>query len=86
LHKTGDNVMEDTGYRSFTWAGTVLIILGILLVLLPYLLRYVPSLEKFPPLVLYVYRRDGFYFATSPILIIISIISILTFIFSRYLK
>lgn len=73
----------DTYYRPFTILGLLLIISGLLLVLLPFLARLMPSLEKLPWIILWVYRRDGFYFATSPLLIIISLISILLNIFNR---
>ncbi len=55
--------------------GVLFIILGIIFVTLPYLGRYV-DLEKIPWILLYVYRRDGFTFATSPILLMISVVSI----------
>ncbi len=55
--------------------GVLFIILGVIFVTLPYLGRYI-DLEKIPWILLYVYRRDGFTFATSPILLIISVVSI----------
>ena len=61
-----------------------MIFLGILLVLVPHLVRYAPEIEKLPPIVLYIYRRDGFYFATSPLLIIISIVWMLALLLRRY--
>jgi len=64
----------DEWYRSFAWLGTIMILLGVLFLAIPYLIRYAPQIEKLPPILLYVYRRDGFYFATSPILIIVSIV------------
>jgi uncharacterized membrane protein HdeD (DUF308 family) len=57
--------------------GIVLIILGVIFVALPLLAKYVPDLEKLPWIVFWVYKRDGFYFATSPLLIIISVISLI---------
>ncbi len=78
--------MEGGWYRAFTWMGLILIVLGFFLILIPYVARYLPSVEKIPPIILYVYRRDGFYFATSPLLIVISLISILAFLFGRYLR
>jgi len=68
-------IMDD--YSPFTSMGWVLILVGILFVALPYISRVIPGSERVPWLILYVYRRDGFYFATSPLLILISIISIL---------
>lgn len=69
-------------YRSFSSLGWIFIILGILFVSLPYISRIFPNIDRIPWIILWTYKRDGFYFATSPILIIISIISILL----NYLK
>jgi hypothetical protein len=52
----------------------VMILLSIVLVLIPYLIRYAPEIQKLPLIVLYICRRNNFIFATSPILIAISII------------
>jgi len=73
----------DEWYRSFAWVGIVMILLGVLLVAIPYLIRYLPEVERLPPILVYVYRRDGFYFATSPILIIVSIACILASLLRR---
>jgi hypothetical protein len=64
-------------YRPFAAMGWILILLGVLLVALPYLARLVPSVERLPWYIVYVYRSDGFVFATSPLLILLSIISLL---------
>jgi hypothetical protein len=64
-------------YRPFTTIGIILIACGALLVLLPFLARYFPDLEGIPWLILWIYKSDGFYFATSPLLIIFSLLSIL---------
>ena len=64
-------------YRSLTTLGVILIASGIVLVALPILARYVPSLDKLPWFILWVYRKNGFYFATSPLLIIVSLVSLL---------
>ncbi len=63
-------------YREFTALGWFLIVLGLLFVALPYIVRVAPSVERLPWFILWVYRRDGFYFATSPLLIILSVLSI----------
>lgn len=76
----------DEWYRSFAWLGAIMILLGVLFVAIPYLIRYAPEIEKLPPILLYIYRKDGFYFATSPILILISIMLMLASLFSRYSK
>ena len=57
--------------------GLILIILGIALFLIPSLLKYYPSLEaigKIHWLIIYVYKSDNFMFATSPILILTSLV------------
>ena len=63
-------------YTPFTSMGWILILLGAIFVALPYFTRLVPSIERIPWIILYVYKRDGFYFATSPLLIVISLISL----------
>jgi len=62
--------------KLFTVFGSVFILIGVALVLIPVIVRLIPQieLEKIPWIILYVYRKDNFLFATSPILIIISII------------
>jgi hypothetical protein len=67
--------MDD--YRPFAAMGWILILLGVLFVALPYLARLVPSVERLPWYIVYVYRSDGFVFATSPLLILLSVISLL---------
>jgi hypothetical protein len=70
-------------YRSMTTLGVILIASGLALVLLPILARHVPSLDKLPWIIVWVYRKNGFYFATSPLLIIVSLISLLLNLFNR---
>ena len=57
--------------------GWILILLGIIFVVLPYIAQVVPNIDRIPWWILWVYRSDGFYFATSPLLIFISIASLL---------
>lgn len=64
-------------YSPFTSMGWLLILVGALFVALPYISRLIPNVERIPWFILYVYRRDGFYFATSPLLIALSILSII---------
>jgi len=61
--------------RAFIIFGVTLILMGIALILIPLIVKLFPSvnLEKIPWILLYVYRKNGFFFATSPILIIIGI-------------
>ncbi|UCD45658.1 MAG: hypothetical protein JSV27_04020 [Candidatus Bathyarchaeota archaeon] len=68
--------MEDTqSYaESYTLLGLVLILSGVVLVLIPFIARHLPSLERLPWFIIWVYKSDGFFFATSPLLIAISLI------------
>ena len=75
--------MEPEALHFIQLLGVILIILGVLLLIAPLLLEKLPSLEKIPWIILYVYRTDGFIFATSPILIIVSIVSLLLWLLSR---
>ncbi len=70
-------------YRPFTAHELVLIACGLILVALPFVIRSMPSLEKVPWIILWVYRRDGFFFATSPLLIIVSAVSLLIGLYGR---
>ena len=70
-------------YRPFTVMGLILILSGIILVMLPFIARYLPNLEKLPWIIVWVYRKDGFYFVTSPLLIILSLISIIVNLFGK---
>jgi hypothetical protein len=60
----------------FTLVGILLILLGAVFVALPYISRVV-DIDKIPWIILCVYRSDGFTFATSPILLILSALSLL---------
>ena len=65
--------------KSFTSFDIMLISIGIALVLIPIIIKLIPQAdtEKIPGFLLYVYRKDGFFFATSPLLIIIGIVCFL---------
>lgn len=64
-------------YRPLASLGWMLIILGAILVTLPALVKLVPRMEGLPWWIIWVYRSDGFTFATSPLLIFISILSLI---------
>ena len=70
-------------YAPFQSMGWILILLGVIFVALPYLTRVIPNIERIPWWIIWVYRSDGFYFATSPLLIFISLLSILYNLFRR---
>jgi hypothetical protein len=61
----------------FIVVGALLLLMGIIFIALPYIERVVPDLNRIPWIILWVYRSEGFTFATSPLLIIISVISVL---------
>ncbi len=53
--------------------GIAFILLGLALLVAPVLGRYIAP-EDIPSWLLYVYRRGNFYFVTSPILILLSVL------------
>jgi hypothetical protein len=73
----------EPSYQPFTTLGLILIVSGLLLVLLPFLARFLPSLDQVPWFIIWVYRRDGFTFVTSPFLIILSMLSLLVQLYGR---
>jgi hypothetical protein len=62
-----------------TWVGVILIIIGVVIVLLPILGGYV-DLSHIPWWLIYVHRSDGFYFITSPLLIVIFVVSVIIYL------
>ncbi len=62
--------------RSLTAFGVILILVGIAFVLIPIIIKLFPELdmERIPWFLLYIYKRDGFFFATSPLLIMIGVV------------
>ena len=73
-------------YHGVTLIGLILVILGFFLILLPVLSKFLPPIERIPSIIWWSYKKNNFYFATSPILILISIASLIFFIFSRYIR
>ncbi|MDI6642879.1 MAG: hypothetical protein QMD95_02375 [Candidatus Hodarchaeaceae archaeon] len=65
-----------------TWLGIALILIGVAFVLLPIIGKYVDFLQV-PSWLVYVYHSDGFYFVTSPILIVLSLLAFITFLLTR---
>ncbi|MEM3420965.1 MAG: hypothetical protein QW835_03585 [Candidatus Hadarchaeum sp.] len=68
--------------NAITLLGVAFILIGIALVLIPVIGNYI-DLSKVPWWIIYVYRSDGFVFVTSPILLIISAVSIIIAILTR---
>jgi hypothetical protein len=62
--------------KMLTSIGIAFIIIGVALIMIPLIVKIIPSIsiERIPWIILWVYRKDGFTFATSPILIIIGLI------------
>ncbi|MCS7367909.1 MAG: hypothetical protein NDF52_08540 [archaeon YNP-WB-062] len=62
--------------KMLTSIGIAFIIIGVALIIIPLIVKIIPSIsiEKIPWIILWVYRNDGFTFATSPILIIIGLL------------
>jgi hypothetical protein len=54
--------------------GLLLVLVGVLLIVVPLLIRHLPDLERLPWFILYIYRADGFFFATSPILLVVLVL------------
>ncbi len=75
--------MEPKMFPFLQVLGIMLMVLGALLFIAPMVLEKLPSLESVPWIILYVYRSDRFIFVTSPILIIISVLSLLWWILTR---
>ena len=65
-----------------TWLGIGFILVGVALVLLPVLGKVI-DLSAIPSWLVYVYRSDGFLFATSPFLIALSIAAFLVYLLVR---
>lgn len=74
----------EPSYRPLTLLGVVLIVSGVILVVLPLIARHLPSLERMPWIIIWVYRSDGFYFITSPLLIVVSIVSLILHLIGRW--
>ena len=72
---------QNSGYANnlFLYTiGFVFVLIGIAFFLIPLIARSgALSGIKIPWIILYIYHSDGFYFATSPLLIIISLASLL---------
>jgi hypothetical protein len=68
-----------SNYAVFTVIGLVLVALGIFALLIPIMLKsdVLQWLSRIHPILLYVYRREGFFFVTSPILIAVSLLFLL---------
>jgi len=62
--------------RVTTFLGFILILLGLIFIAIPLSIQYI-SIENIPTWLVYVYEGKHFIFATSPILIVITILTLL---------
>lgn len=65
-----------------TLLGIALILIGVALVLLPILGKYI-DFSQVPSWLVYVYRSDGFYFVTSPFLLVLSLVAFIVYLLTR---
>jgi len=65
-----------------TWLGLAFVLIGISLIILPIAARHV-ELDRLPGWLIYVYRSDGFFFATSPLLLLLSLLSVILYLLRR---
>jgi hypothetical protein len=70
-------------FMPLTVLGVLLIVVGAVLVALPLIAKYIPHVNDVPWIIVWVYRSDDFVFATSPILIIVSLISLIIHLLTR---
>ena len=59
-----------------------MILIGVAFVLLPIIGKYI-DLSQVPPWLIYVYHSDGFYFVTSPLLIVLSLITLVAYFWAK---
>jgi len=65
-----------------TWLGVALILIGVALVLLPILGKYI-DLSQVPSWLIYTYHSNGFYFVTSPLLLVLSLTALIVYFLTR---
>ncbi|HDI12807.1 MAG TPA: hypothetical protein ENF64_01680 [Hadesarchaea archaeon] len=66
----------------FTLLGITLILLGAAFLLLPVIGKYI-DLSNVPSWLVYIYHRNGFYFATSPLLLVFSLVVFIIYVLTR---
>jgi hypothetical protein len=74
---------EAYGFGLLTFIGVLLILMGLILVILPFIMKLGIKLESIHPLLLVWRRVDGFYVGTSPILLIILVLVYLFLVLIR---
>jgi hypothetical protein len=74
---------EAYGFGLLTFIGVLLILMGLILVILPFIMKLGIKLESIHPRLLVWRRVDGFYVGTSPILLIILVLVYLFLVLIR---
>jgi|YelNatPaOPRAMG01_1025707.scaffolds.fasta_scaffold14534_9 hypothetical protein len=71
--------------RILTAIGVFFIVIGFALIAIPLIAKSISTakLESIPWFILYIYRSNGFFLATSPILIVLAIIYLAITIFKH---
>ncbi|MFB6216078.1 MAG: hypothetical protein ABEJ72_03800 [Candidatus Aenigmatarchaeota archaeon] len=59
--------------ESMSLVGIILVLLGVTFLVIPAVGKYI-SLEDIPSWIIYVYENGNFYFVTSPLLIVLSLV------------
>ena len=68
-------MMKDSELTSpFLFLGILLIIVGVMLVALPILLRFIPKLEEVHPFIFWWFKVDGVTVGTSPAFILAAVL------------
>ncbi len=62
--------------------GFALVLIGLALMAAPLLVRYF-DVGHLPSWILYMYRSNGFYFITSPLLLILSLLSFVLYLLTK---
>ncbi|MCS6784820.1 MAG: hypothetical protein NZ581_06465 [Candidatus Caldarchaeum sp.] len=74
--------MQNELFQGWTiMLGLLLIVVGAVLIAIPFLARYLTDIERIHPLLLVGFRVDGIFIGTSPLLILILV---LVFLAMRY--
>ncbi len=68
--------------HQLTWLDIAFVLIGVALLLLPILGKYI-DLSQVPSWLIYIYHSNGFYFLTSPLLLVLSIGAFIAYILMR---
>lgn len=68
--------------HQLTWLGVALILIGVALVLFPILGKYI-DFSQVPSWLINIYHNNGFYFVTSPLLLMLSLATVIVYFLTR---